>query len=120
MAGFGNTPVTTGTPVGTPLGSVAVPGHSGGDLTALEGGPASTDSNGNETAPVSAWIKNATALGQATMANSSPVVLASDQVPLRASTSTKSNVASSASSVTILASNANRKGAMLYNDSTQV
>lgn len=35
-------------------------------------------------------------------------------------TATLSNVASSASSVTILASNASRKGAMVYNDSTQV
>jgi len=35
-------------------------------------------------------------------------------------TGTKTSVASSASSVTILASNASRKGAMVYNDSTQV
>jgi hypothetical protein len=86
MAGFGNTPVTTGTPVGTPLGSVAVPGHSGGDLTALEGGPASTDSNGNETAPVSAWVKNANANGQATMSASSPVAIASDQSAVKTKT----------------------------------
>lgn len=33
---------------------------------------------------------------------------------------TESNVASSAASVTILASNANRKGALIYNDSTQI
>src|SRR2546421_1405025 len=73
---FGNTPkdVTL-----IPLGSVAVPGHSGGDLTALRGASASTDSNGNETAAVSAVIENVTALGQTTMAASSPVVLASDQ-----------------------------------------
>jgi hypothetical protein len=37
-----------------------------------------------------------------------------------AATGTKSNVASSASSVTILASNTSRKGAMIYNDSTQI
>jgi hypothetical protein len=55
---FGSTPVTTGTPVGTPLGSVAVPNHAGGNLTALEGGPASTDSNGNETAPASVYSKD--------------------------------------------------------------
>lgn len=36
------------------------------------------------------------------------------------STGTQSNVASSATDVTILASNANRKGAYVYNDSTQV
>jgi len=37
-----------------------------------------------------------------------------------AATGTKSNVVSNASSVTILASNTSRKGAMIYNDSTQV
>lgn len=36
-----------------------------------------------------------------------------------AATNTKSNVASSTSSVTILASNSSRKGASIYNDSTQ-
>lgn len=35
-------------------------------------------------------------------------------------TGTQSTVASSASSVTVLASNANRKGATVYNDSTQI
>ena len=39
---------------------------------------------------------------------------------VRAATATPSNVASSASSVTILASNANRLGATVFNDSTQV
>lgn len=37
-----------------------------------------------------------------------------------AATGAKSNVPSSATSVTILASNANRKGAIIYNDSTQI
>ncbi len=36
------------------------------------------------------------------------------------STGTKSNVAGSASSVTVLASNTNRKGAMVFNDSTAI
>lgn len=62
----------------------------------------------------------ALAVGQATMANSLPVTVASNQTPLTSGTGTKSNVGSSASSVTILASNANRKGAVIYNDSTQV
>lgn len=83
-------------------------------------------------------------IGQATMANSLPVVLASDQsaIPvtqsgtwtvqpgntanttawlvkeLRAATPTTSNVAASATNVTCLASNANRLGATLFNDST--
>jgi hypothetical protein len=39
---------------------------------------------------------------------------------MRANTSTLANVAASASSVTLLASNANRLGAMIYNDSTAV
>src|SRR6266487_4857561 len=62
MAGFGKTPVTTTqTPLPAnqvPLSSVAVPGHALSDLTALEGGPASTDSNGNETAPASVYSKD--------------------------------------------------------------
>ena len=79
---FGNTPVTTGTPVGTPLGEVAVPNHAGGDLTALRGASPSTDGNGNETAAVAAVIENVNANGQATMAGSAPVVLPSDQFRL--------------------------------------
>lgn len=59
---FGNNPTTStqGTlPANQfPLSSVAVPGTSGGNLTALEGGPASTDSNGNLTAPVSMYVKD--------------------------------------------------------------
>src|SRR5260221_4317428 len=88
-------------------------------------------------------------VGQQTMAASVGVVIASDQtnlpgntkqlngttvsvnagtidagtqrvVPGGAATGTKSNVASSATSVTILASNTSRKGAVIYNDSTQI
>jgi hypothetical protein len=61
-----------------------------------------------------------TALGQTTMSASLPIAIASDQPPLRSSTGTKSNVAGSASSVTILASNTSRKWAVFYNDSTQI
>ena len=64
-------------------------------------------------------------LGQKTMANSTPVVLASDQsaipvtnTPVQPANSAVTSVASSAASVTILAANANRKGAMITNDST--
>jgi len=68
-------------------------------------------------------------LGQKTMANSAPVVLASDQASIpvtgtftsavvTAATATLSNVSGSASSVSVLASNASRKGATFYNDST--
>lgn len=92
---------------------------------------------------------SALALGSTTSASSIPVVIASDQgnlpgnvkqlngttvstntgtadggtqrmVNAGAATGTKSNIASSASSVTILAANTSRKGAMIYNDSTQV
>src|SRR6266699_7271658 len=69
MSGFRNNPTTTGTPANVPVGSVAVPNHSNGDLTALEGGPASTDSNGNETAPVSAYIKDGGDVTQGTQAD---------------------------------------------------
>ena len=62
-------------------------------------------------------------LGQKTMANSTPVVLASDQsaVPTKqtSSTATTSQVTSSASNVTILAANANRLGAVILNDSNK-
>lgn len=62
MSGFGSTPTTT---TESPLsanqvfiGSVATPDTPNGDLTALEGGPISTDSNGNKTAPASLYIKD--------------------------------------------------------------
>lgn len=81
-----------------------------------------------------------TSLGQKTMANSLAVVVASDQTvipisdnsssltvdgsvtanPTRPATATSSNVGSSATNVTLLASNANRLGATVYNDSTQI
>src|SRR6266567_5443832 len=85
MSGFRNNPLTTGTPANVPVGTVAVPNHSNGDLTALRGASASTDGNGNETAAAAVVIENVTALGQATSANSSPVVIASDQsnVPIK-------------------------------------
>jgi hypothetical protein len=46
------------------------------------------------------------------------VTIASDQTPLVAGTGTRSSVNGSATSVTVLASNSNRKGAIFYNDST--
>jgi hypothetical protein len=84
-------------------------------------------------------------IGQATMANSVPVVLSSDQtvIPVsqsgtwtvqpgntanttawlvrqdRSASATLANVASSATNVTCLASNAARRGAAFFNDSTQ-
>lgn len=70
MSGFGTNPVTTTQPVlptnQFPLSSVAVPGAASGNLTALEGGPASTDSNGNSTAPASMYVKDGSDLTQGT------------------------------------------------------
>lgn len=57
---FGTTPLST-TSLGAnqfPVSAVAVPNTSGGNLTALEGGPASTDGNGNVTAPASMYVKD--------------------------------------------------------------
>ncbi len=57
---FGTTPVsiTVLSANQFPVSAVAVPNASGGNLTALEGGPASTDTNNNTTAPVSIYIKD--------------------------------------------------------------
>lgn len=63
---FGSTPLST-TTLGSsqfPVSAVAVPGHSGGNLTALEGGPASTDANNNETAPASIYTKDGSDVNQ--------------------------------------------------------
>jgi hypothetical protein len=70
-------------------------------------------------------------LGQKAMTASMPVVIASDQgaIPISgsitaspgtSSTSSVTSVASSASNVTMLSSNASRKNATFYNDSTQI
>jgi len=51
---FGTTPTST-TPLTTnqfPVSAVYIPGTSGSNLTALQGGPASTDGLGNVSAPV--------------------------------------------------------------------
>jgi hypothetical protein len=66
-----------------------------------------------------------TSLGQKTMANSLAIVLSSDQstIPtkeVRPTTSSVTSVASSATNVTLLTSNANRIQATFYNDSTKV
>lgn len=62
--------------------------------------------------------------GQATKSFSLPVALASDDALVTLvtapATGTQSIVASSATDVTILVANASRKGAYIYNDSTQV
>ncbi len=69
---------------------------------------------------IGAWLgSTAPTVGQKTMANAVPVVIASDQTPIRSSTGSHTDVASSATNVTILASNVNRLGATIFNDSTK-
>lgn len=70
-------------------------------------------------------VTNANTNGQKNMAGSAPVVIASDQslIPtkeVKSATGTQTSVASSATSVSVLASNANRLGATVFNDSTAV
>jgi len=73
MSGFGSTPTTTTETPLSPnqvfLSSVAVPNTANGDLTALEGGPISTDSNSNKTAPASMYIKDGSDVTQGAKAD---------------------------------------------------
>jgi hypothetical protein len=75
---------------------------------------------------ISNYVKTSSAgdtaltLAQATMANSLPVTMASDQTPKTTSTATKTSVAAAASDTAILSSNSSRKGAKFYNDSTAI
>lgn len=76
---FGTTPLST-TTLGTdqfPVSAVAVPGETGGNLTALEGGPESTDANGNKTAPASIYVKDGGDItqGASTDANTANTVM---------------------------------------------
>jgi len=59
-------------------------------------------------------------VGQQTMAASVGVAIASDQMPQTSATATRSNVAGAASDTSLLASNAARKGALFFNDSTAI
>lgn len=117
-----------------PISAVALPLPTGAATEATLGGVLTT----------TAFQARINTLGQKTMANSTPVVLASDQSAisvtgtffqatqpvsiaatvavkeLRSATGAQTSVAGSASSVTLLASNANRLGASIYNDSTAI
>lgn len=70
---FGQNPTTSaqGSPLPNqfPVASVAVPGKLNGDLTAMEGGPESTDSNGNKTAPASIYVKDGNNVSQGSKAD---------------------------------------------------
>jgi len=80
-------------------------------------------------ATLSALNAKLNTLGQKTMANSTPVVIASDQsaipisgtitsIPTTSTVATTSQVSRSNTNQTLLASNANRKGATFYNDAS--
>lgn len=127
---------------------IRLPGSGGSVAGGTSANPLRTDPTGTTTQPISAatlplptgaatettlaGVLTTTAfqarintLGQKTAANSTPVVLASDQssIPVAqvaSTTATRTDVASSATSVTILASNASRKSAIVMNDSTKI
>lgn len=71
-------------------------------------------------------VTNANTNGQATMANSAPVVIASNQspVPVSQPVSSTGTITSVAGTITantqLLAANTNRKGMMIYNESSAV
>ena len=94
-----------------PVSAASLPLPAGAATSALQAsGNASLTSIDGKTPP----------LGQAAMAASTPVVLASDHSPItakeiRAGTSAISSVTASVSVQTLLAANANRLGATIYN-----
>jgi hypothetical protein len=128
--------------------SLRIPGSGGSVAGGTATNPLRVDPTGTTTQPVSAaalplptgaatettlaGVLSTTAfqarvntLGQKTAAGSTPVVLASDQSavaiqPPKAGTATRSDVTSVATTTTILAANANRLGAVIYNDSTKL
>jgi len=113
-----NVAVNAALPAGSAvIGSTTIQATSGTALVADQS---------NTELRVSNYVKTTTAgdtaltLAQATMANSLPVTMASDQTPKTASTATKTSVAAAASDTAILSSNSSRKGAKFYNDSTAI
>jgi hypothetical protein len=128
--------------------SLRLPGAGGSTAGGTAANPVRNDPTGTTTQPISAaslplptgaatettlaarladatFTARINTLGQKAMAASTPVVIASDQSTLpvkeaRAGTATRSDVASSAASVTVLAANANRLGAVIFNDSTRI
>lgn len=118
----------------TPLSSVTVTQATGTNLhTVVDSSalPTGASTSANQTtsntslASIVTNTGNIPAKGSATSANSTPVVIASDQaaVPISApasATATLTNVAASASSVSLLALNTARKQAAVYNDSTAI
>lgn len=126
--------------------SIRIPGSGGSVAGGTATNPLRIDPTGTTTQPISAaslplptgaatevtlaarladstFTARVNTLGQKTAANSTPVVLASDQsaipVTQTAASATRTDVTSSASNVTLLALNTARKGATIYNDSTK-
>ena len=101
-------------------GAVTVSGY--GTITSPMFSEAITIGSITASQDVAKWGGTATTLGQKTMAASVPMTLASDQgaVPTRQSnaTSAVTSVADNAASVTLLAANANRRGATIHNTSS--
>jgi hypothetical protein len=96
---------------GTNLNTSALALESGGNLQTLAGGVSSSLYQEN----LSKIAGNSVSTDSGTSGSGTQRIIQAG-----AATGTKSNVASSASSVTILASNTSRKGAVIYNDSTQI
>lgn len=127
MAIFGNTDKDN---QGTPISEVYVPNTPNADLTAMEGIARNTDAGGFKSSAARVGMLDgdlvtlgAKADSAATTDTGTFTLMALFKRLLgkwSAGTGAKSNVGSSASSVTILASNASRKGAIIYNDSTQI
>lgn len=127
--------------------SIRIPGSGGSVAGGTPTNPLRFDPTGTTTQPISAtslplptgaatettlasrladatFTARVNTLGQKTSANSTPVVIASDQSAIsvsdqKASTATTTQVTSVATSTTVLAANANRLGATIYNDSTK-
>lgn len=127
----------TAAAVGALAQTFASPGSAGGGgaTTVADGADTATGAvadaaaTAGGTGTVSAKLRRIStqlpsAVGQTTKSASMPVALASDDALLSLvgapTAGTQSNVASSASDVTILASNSSRKGFYVFNDSTQV
>lgn len=105
--------------VNNAAGVAAVNIQDGGNSITVDGSV--SVSNFPATQPVSGTVAVTGALTDAELrATPVPVSGTVTTSPSTSSTGTQSNVASSASDVTILAANANRKGAMVFNDSSSV
>lgn len=119
------------TPIAAPSSVTVINGPAGAAVNIQDGGNSITVDNLFLDAAISTLLTTAAfqarinTLGQKTMANSTPVVLSSDQsaIPVTVSTSSSTSTntavarATTVGGVLILASNASRKGATISNDS---